>query len=249
MSTRKPRPQPIWSRPPTWRIEYHVRLWLYHSIQCFIQKSLLQRHCLSWNLSSTWIWQHRLLLWYTNRPLYPKPGVGRGESDLLAPAIIPWITGTEPPDSLSCCFLLPTSAACCSHLHPKQQDLCIRMVMDHFHLNPWRRNQFIWIRTFNLFCSFTESIITIKSLLWHDGECGEGVRSSGWIVSGDRQWYEGTSTALLIQIFSKKDGCVLLPLFSSGVQLPAPLMLWLMAWGSQHGGLCCEMRIGPFCRC
>lgn len=33
-------------------------------------------------------------------------------------------------------------------------------------------------------------------------------------------------SVLLMQIFrGKKDGCVLLPLFSLGVQLPAPLML------------------------
>ncbi len=51
------------------------------------------------------------------------------------------------------------------------------------------------------------------------------MRRSGGIVSGDRQRHEGTTTVLLMQIFSKKDGCVLLPLFSSGVQLPAPVML------------------------
>lgn len=111
MSTHKPRLQPQRSRPPTWRIEYHVRLSLHHSTPSFILKSLLQWQCLSWNLSSTRIWQHRLLVWYTNRPLYLRPGVGRGESDLLTPAIIPWITGTEPPDSLNCCFLF--ADICC----------------------------------------------------------------------------------------------------------------------------------------
>lgn len=30
------------------------------------------------------------------------------------------------------------------------------------------------------------------------------MRRSGWIVSGDRQRYEGTTTVLLMQIFSKK---------------------------------------------
>lgn len=40
MSTRKPRPQPLRSRPPTWWIEYHVHLSLHHSTTYFIQKSL-----------------------------------------------------------------------------------------------------------------------------------------------------------------------------------------------------------------
>lgn len=233
MSTRKLRPQPLRSRPPTWRIEYHFSLSLHHTTPYFIQKSLLQPHCLSWNLSSTRIWQYRLLVWYPNRPLYPKPGVARGESDLLTPAIIPWITGTEPPDSLNCCFLF------CRHLLHVAH-ICIRSnKRSVLGCNGPLSSQFLKTKSAYL----EQNISSVLFIHWEHnnnqglGDMMESVEKECGALGGLFQAIVNDMKVPRLfywcRYLAKKDGCVLLPLFSSGVQLPAPLMLWLMevsAW-------------------
>lgn len=44
----------------------------------------------------------------------------------------------------------------------------------------------------------------------------------------------------------QRDAFVLLPLFSLGVQLAAPLMLWLMICASQHGGFVVKWKLNHF---